>query len=146
MNYAGMIMLDTANGVGLRSTLFVSGCRHHCEGCFNSQAWDFNYGEPYTEEVQNTFLNSIKNHIAGISILGGEPFEPENQETVLNLVKQFKTRYPDKNIWIYTGFLYEDIKDNKILDYIDILVDGPFKIKEKDLTLAFRGSKKSKDH
>ncbi len=150
MNYATIKKNDIANGEGVRVSLFVSGCRHHCKNCFNKEAWDFGYGAPYTEEIENEILGALKpGFVSGLSLLGGEPFEPENQETVLSLVKKVKERMPDKNIWCYTGFLFENIRDGKVgeprvaselLSHIDVLVDGKFVEELKDLSLMFRGS------
>lgn len=150
MNYATIKKNDIANGEGVRVSLFVSGCRHHCKNCFNREAWDFGYGAPYTEEIEQEILDALKPmYVAGLSLLGGEPFEPENQETVLSLVKKVKALYPEKNIWCYTGFLFENIRDgrvgdanvaNELLSHIDVLVDGRFVEEQKDLSLLFRGS------
>ena len=150
MNYATIKKNDIANGEGVRVSLFVSGCRHHCKNCFNKEAWDFAYGAPYTEEIENEILTALKpGYVSGLSLLGGEPFEPENQETVLSLVKKVKETMPEKNIWCYTGFLYENIRDgkvgdpvvaNELLSHIDVLVDGKFVEELKDLSLLFRGS------
>ena len=141
MNYATIKPCDIANGIGVRTSLFVSGCRQHCKGCFNKEAWDFSYGEPYTPETHNYLLSQISlPYIQGLSILGGDPFEPENLPTITQLCKEVKTLYPNKDIWVYTGYLYENIKHNEIFQYIDILVDGPFIEDLKDIRLKFRGS------
>lgn len=141
MNYATIKEYDIANGTGIRVSLFVSGCRNHCKGCFNKAAWDFNYGQPYTQETQQYILSQLTfPYNNGLSILGGDPFEPENLPTVTQLCKQAKQLYPDKDIWVYTGYLYEDIKHHEIFNYIDILVDGPFIEDLKDTRLQFRGS------
>ena len=150
MNYATIKKNDVANGEGVRVSLFVSGCRHHCKNCFNKEAWDFAYGAPYTEEIENEILTALKpRFVSGLSLLGGEPFEPENQEAVLSLVKKVKETMPEKNIWCYTGFLFENIQKgsvgdsavaNELLSYIDVLVDGKFVEELKDLSLLFRGS------
>ena len=151
MNYATIKKLDVANGRGLRVSLFVSGCTHHCKGCFNPEAWNFEYGEPFTEEVENQILEYLKpDYIQGLSLLGGEPFEPVNQKALVPFLRRFKAMYPDKNLWCYTGYDFEqDILTEKLgdwaitkemLSYIDILVDGEFKIDLKNPNLRFRGS------
>lgn len=143
MNYGRINKTDVANGPGVRVSLFVSGCRNRCKGCFNPETWDFNYGKEFTiktiEEIDNA-LNS--EHIAGLTILGGDPMEPENYNTVWYLCFLYKYLYPDKTIWIYTGYTYEyvSLKYPEILDYIDVLVDGPFIESKKDISLKFRGS------
>ena len=151
MYYADIKRIDVANGEGVRVSLFVSGCRHHCKDCFNPEAWDFKYGKEYTEDTEKQILEYLKlDHIAGLSLLGGDPLEPENQETVLKLVKKAKEIYPQKDIWCYTGctldgdILEGKYKDNPItqelIKNIDILVDGEFVAEQKDLKLKFRGS------
>ena len=141
MNYASIKMYDIANGPGCRVSLFVSGCRNNCPGCFNKVAQDFNFGEKYTKETESHILSALGDkHISGLSILGGEPFEPENQKDILNLCVNAKKMYPDKDIWIWTGLEWEDINNLLIFDYIDVLVDGPFLNDMKDLSLAYRGS------
>ena len=152
MNYAGLFFVDTANGVGLRTNLFVSGCTHHCEGCFNRDTWDFNYGQEYTKETEDKIIESLKpNHIAGLTILGGEPMELANQQAVRNLVERVRQECPHSTIWIYSGYTYEELTDisNKrcysddtdvILSNIDILVDGEFILAEKNLSHRFKGS------
>lgn len=142
MRYGKINTVDIANGPGVRVSLFVSGCRNRCKGCFNPETWSFDYGEPYTLWTGEEILDALNpKYITGLSILGGDPFEPENIETVTDLCRMVKKFFPDKTIWIYTGYLYEDLKDLEIIDYIDVLVDGPFIESEKDLRLAFRGSK-----
>lgn len=152
MNYGTIKNYDIANGTGVRVSLFVSGCRHHCKGCFNSETWDFNYGNPYTKEVEAEILEALKPaYIQGFSLLGGEPFEPENQKELAGLLQKIKESYPEKNVWCYTGYLYDvDLipggkvyteYTDKMLAYIDTLVDGEFIEAEKDLTLEFRGSR-----
>ncbi len=152
MKYANIKYCDIANGLGVRTSLFVSGCTHRCDGCFNEEAWDFNYGEEFTDEVIETILESCApSHINGLTLLGGEPMELNNQRGLLPLVKRFKERFPDKDIWCYTGFTYEkDILDaqgrahcevtDELLSGIDILVDGRFDQDQYDISLAFRGS------
>lgn len=142
MRYGKINTVDIANGPGVRVSLFVSGCRNRCKGCFNPETWSFDYGEPYTLWTGEEILDALNpKYIAGLSILGGDPFEPENLDTVTDLCRMVKKFFPDKTIWIYTGYLYEDFKDLEIMEYIDVLVDGPFIECEKDLRLAFRGSK-----
>ena len=141
MNYASIKMYDIANGPGCRVSLFVSGCRNNCPGCFNKDAQDFNFGENYTKETESHILSALGNeHISGLSILGGEPFEPENQKDILSLCVNGKKMYPNKDIWVWTGLEWEDINGLLIFDYIDVLIDGPFLNDMKDLSLAYRGS------
>ena len=143
MHYAGMNKCDTANGNGVRVTLFVSGCPHHCKNCFNPEAWDYQYGQLYTNEVQEELLDACKlSYIAGLTMLGGEPLAPQNVPVVLRLCKEFRKRFPDKNIWMWTGYVYENLTDEQkaVADLVDVLVDGPFIDELKDLSLKFRGS------
>ena len=150
MNYAEIKYNDIANGVGVRVSIFVSGCTHRCKNCFNSVAWDFNYGKPFTDKVKEQILDSCsEEYIAGISLLGGEPFEPENQVALVELLKEIKQRLPQKTVWCYTGFLFENIVNGKVgekavatemLKYIDVLVDGKFIEELKSPDLIFRGS------
>ena len=151
MNYADIKRVDVANGEGVRVSLFVSGCNHHCKGCFNECAWDFNYGNKFTDENINEVINYLDHdHIEGLTLLGGEPLEYINQEGILPLVKRVKERFPNKNIWCYTGFDFEkDVvekmsKNNEttkeLLKYIDVMVDGKFEEDKKNLKLKFRGS------
>ena len=155
MNYADIKKIDVANGKGVRVSLFVSGCNHHCKGCFNQCAWDFNYGKKFTEKEEQQIIDYMNHdYISGLSLLGGEPLEPKNQEGLLPLVKKVKEKFPDKNIWCYTGFDFEkDVvgkmaKNNEttreLLKYIDIIVDGKFEEDKKDLKLQFRGSSNQK--
>ena len=151
MNYANIKKYDIADGPGVRVSLFVSGCRHHCKGCFNSEAWDFEYGRPYTAETEAEILEALKpGYIAGLTLLGGGPFEPENQAELVKLLRKVRETYPEKSIWSYTGFVYDkdlvpggraytDVTD-EMLSYLDVLVDGPFVEELKDITLQFRGS------
>ena len=151
MNYATIKNLDIANGPGLRVSLFVSGCTHHCKGCFNPEAWDFNYGQPFTQETEEKIFQLLSNsHIRGLSLLGGEPFEPANQAALLPFLRRFKAKFPQKDLWCYSGYNFE--KDmltgnlgpweitKEILSYIDILVDGEFVLELKNPNLRFRGS------
>lgn len=141
MRYGKINKTDIANGPGVRVSLFVSGCRNHCKGCFNPETWTFDYGEAFTLRTVDEILKALdKPYISGLSILGGEPFEPENVGTVFDLCRQVKSRFPDKTIWIYTGYLYEKLEPI-LNDTIDALVDGPFIEAYKDITLKFKGSK-----
>ena len=151
MNYATIKPLDVANGEGIRVSLFVSGCTHHCPECFNSEAWDFNYGELYTEEVEEKVLTLLgKPMIQGLSLLGGEPFEPCNQRVLVGLLRKAKERYPEKTVWCYSGYVYDkELKapsrarcevTDEMLSMIDVLVDGRFEKDKKNLNLRFRGS------
>ena len=151
MNYATIKNCDIANGPGVRISLFVSGCTHRCKGCFNEVAWDFDYGQPFTQETIEEILNMLAPpHIAGITLLGGEPFEPQNQPALLDLLRQIKAKMPEKSIWAFSGYLFEkDILAGRLgpkeitpefVSYLDVLVDGPFILEKKDLMLRFRGS------
>lgn len=148
MNYAAIKKFDIANGVGVRVSLFVSGCRHKCKNCFNKEAWDFNYGNPMTKEVEEEILASCDHsHIEGLSLLGGEPFEKENRAGLISLVSRFKQRFPEKTIWCYTGFILDsellaDGSDDimQLLSYIDVIVDGRYIEEKKSASLLFRGS------
>ena len=144
MNYAALKKFDIANGPGVRVSLFVSGCRHHCKNCFNREAWDFNFGKPFTEETEEEILVELdKEYITGLSLLGGEPFEPENRTALTELLKNAKKRNPQKQIWCYTGFEFEKLTDPtalKMLSLIDVLVDGKFVEELKSPDLIFRGS------
>ena len=151
MRYATIKKHDIANGPGVRVSLFVSGCNHHCKGCFNEEAWDFNYGSTFTQETIDEILEALApNHIRGLTLLGGEPLEFVNQKGLLPLIEQVKERYPQKTIWCYTGYDYE--KDvicdmmkrwpvtKELFRHFDVLVDGKFEIDKLDLKLRFRGS------
>ena len=151
MNFAAIKKHDIANGVGVRVSLFVSGCTHRCKGCFNAEAWDFAYGQPFTEEAQRDVLAAVgKDYIAGLSLLGGEPFEPQNQRALLPLLRAFRARFPQKTVWRYTGYTLDaDLvpggrayceATDEMLAGIDVLVDGEFVEEKKDLKLRFRGS------
>ena len=150
MNYATIKNCDIANGPGVRISLFVSGCTHHCKGCFNEVAWDFDYGEPFTQQTIRTILDMMKpGYIKGLTLLGGEPFEPQNQGPIVELLRQVKKAYPQKSIWAFSGYLYEKITSHTLgdwavtqefLSYLDVLVDGPFVEEKKNLALRFRGS------
>ena len=152
MNYATIKKRDIANGIGVRVSLFVSGCTHHCKNCFNKETWDFSYGEPFTQDTVNLILDYLApDYVNGLSLLGGEPFEAQNQGALLELLRQAKAHYPQKDVWCYTGYLYDKdlLKDSRarceytdeMLSYIDILVDGPYIEAQKDISLQFRGSK-----
>ncbi len=152
MNVAEIKTNDIANGEGVRTSLFVSGCKHHCPDCFNYMTWDFQYGKPFTSETAEYIIKSSEpNWIAGLSVLGGEPFEPENQKPLLDFIKEFKKALPNKNIWCYSGFTFEEITGKtpsraftensaELLKNIDILVDGRFIKEQKNISLKFRGS------
>jgi len=143
MNYANIKQFDIANGVGVRTSLFVSGCNIHCPGCFNKEAWDFDFGNPFTCETMDYILNTLKpNYIDGLSILGGEPFAYKNLKTVYEIIKKVKEVYPKKDIWIWSGYTFEFLKEYYayIFELVDVLVDGPFMVDKKDITLRFRGS------
>jgi len=142
MNYAGIIYNDIANGPGVRVSLFVSGCRNHCPGCFNPETWDFDYGDPFTAEIEAEIVEALRpSWIQGLSILGGDPMEPENQEVLLPFVRRLRAEFPTKDIWLYTGYRLEDVSGSPMLPYVDVIVDGPFLIDQKDVGLAFRGSR-----
>lgn len=151
MNYATIKNCDIANGPGVRVSLFVSGCTHHCKGCFNEIAWDFEYGQPFTQQTIEQILEMLKpDYIKGITLLGGEPFEPQNQPALVELLRQVKAVYPEKSIWAYSGYLLDrDMLSGRLgdsaitrefLGYLDVLVDGPFIQEQKNLSLRFRGS------
>lgn len=151
MNYGEIKKFDIANGLGVRVSLFVSGCRHRCPNCFNSATWDFGFGKPFTKETEDEIIDALSpDYIAGFSLLGGEPFEPENQKVLLPLLKRIKQTYPSKNIWCYTGFTFDkELNGNSranthitkdMLSQIDVLVDGRFIEDLKDISLKFRGS------
>ncbi len=151
MHYGTIKQCDIANGEGVRTSLFVSGCTHHCPGCFQPETWDFSYGDEYTDQVEEEILQSLEpGYVDGITILGGEPMEPENQRVLVGLLEKVKLRFPEKDVWLFTGDTLEDLQDQgsprhtevteKLLSLVDVLVDGPFREDEKDITLRFRGS------
>lgn len=151
MYYGEIKKCDIANGEGVRVSLFVSGCTHHCPGCFNEATWDFHYGKEFTEETEKELLDALEpSYINGLSLLGGEPFEPENQKALVPFLRKVKERYPEKNIWCYSGYLYDSqlLSESRarceytdeMLSMIDVLVDGRFVESLKDITLVFRGS------
>ena len=151
MNYATIKNCDIANGPGVRVSLFVSGCTHRCPGCFNEVAWDFDYGEPFTDDTIQTIVDMLRpGYIRGLTLLGGEPFEPQNQPEVVRLLRRVKAELPEKSIWAFSGYLFDrDILPGRLgdpditrefLSYLDVLVDGPFVEAKKNLSLRFRGS------
>ena len=151
MNYSDIKECDVANGVGVRTSLFVSGCRHHCADCFNPETWDFNAGKAFGPEAQEQILHSLEpDYVQGLSVLGGEPLEPQNQTTLAPFLEHVRAELPCKSIWLWTGFVWEDLVGGtsrahtaelgRILDCLDVLVDGPFVLERKDLLLRFRGS------
>ncbi len=151
MYYGEIKKNDVANGIGIRVTLFVSGCTHRCKGCFNEATWDFSYGNPFTEETEEEILSALSpDYVAGFTLLGGEPFEPQNQKAIAPLLEKIKERYPHKTIWCFTGYVLEkDLLNpsrarcehtDKMLSLIDVLIDGPFIEAQRNLTLKFRGS------
>ena len=151
MNYANIKDFDIANGPGIRISLFVSGCTHHCKGCFNREAWDFDYGQPFTQQTIDHIIQLLSPaYVRGLTLLGGEPFEPQNQNTIVELLRRVKKEYPQKSIWAFSGYLFDkDILSGRLgdweitkeyLSYLDVLVDGPFVESKKNLSLRFRGS------
>ena len=159
MNYGSIKKTDIANGIGVRVTLFVSGCTHHCEGCFNPETWNFQYGEVFDEKAEDEVVKALApSFIKGLTLLGGEPMEPQNQKALLPFVKKIKNLYPEKDIWCYTGYTLEcDLlgkttdgegrtgrakceETEELLSYIDVLVDGEFVLAKKDIRLKYRGS------
>lgn len=151
MNYAEIKSCDIANGPGVRVSLFVSGCTHHCKGCFNSIAWDFDYGKPFTEDTIREILGLLRpSYIRGLTLLGGEPFEPQNQKPIVELLRRVHQELPEKSIWAFSGYLFDrDILPGRLgdpevtreyLSYLDVIVDGPFIEEKKNISLRFRGS------
>ena len=148
MNYADIRPIDVANGPGVRVSLFVSGCPHRCPGCFNPETWDFQYGQGFGEEQVRSILDLLRpGYIRGLTLLGGEPMAPANQPEVLSLVRRVRQELPGRDIWCYTGYLFENLAAGKVgnygralLEQLDVLVDGPFVIAQKNLGLRFRGS------
>ncbi len=153
MHYATIKWYDIANGEGVRISLFVSGCTHRCKNCFNQVAWDFSYGQPFDEEIQDKIVKELgSSYIAGLSLLGGEPFEPQNQVALLPFVRRVRETYPNKSIWCYTGFVLDEkkgelqeksknvVQTKELLSLIDVLVDGAYIEELKDIRLKFRGS------
>lgn len=151
MNYADIKQYDIANGDGVRVSLFVSGCTHHCKGCFNREAWDFSYGKPFTEAEIDRIIEYLRpDYVKGLSLLGGEPMEPQNQEVLLPLLRKVRDIFPQKDVWCYSGYLFdrdilgrmcrESDVTREMIGYIDILVDGEFILERKNLKINFRGS------
>ena len=151
MNYCNIKNCDIANGTGVRVTLFVSGCRNHCKGCFQKETWDFSYGEEFTKETEDKILEMLApDYISGLTLLGGEPFEEENQRALLPFARRVREIYPDKSIWAFSGYTLEEILTEgmrpncevtrELMTYIDILVDGRFEEAKKNISLKFRGS------
>ena len=152
MYYGNIKEYDIADGPGVRVSLFVSGCRHHCKGCFNAETWNFSYGQPYTKETEDHIISLLQSdYIQGLTLLGGEPFEPVNQVELVKLLRRVRQECPKKDVWCYTGFIYDEDfvpggrahceVTEEMLSYLDVLVDGPFIEEQKDITLLFRGSK-----
>ena len=151
MHYGEIKNCDIANGVGVRVSLFVSGCKNHCEGCFQPETWDFNYGNDFTEETEERILEMLApDYICGLTVLGGEPFEPENQRVLVDFLRKVRRKYPEKSIWCFTGFTLEMLETEgthchceateEMLSMIDVLVDGRFDKNKKNISLRFRGS------
>ena len=141
MYYGAIKKLDIANGPGVRVSVFVSGCRNHCHGCFNPETWNFTYGKEFTDKTLRELMEALDHpNVSGISILGGDPFEPENMSCVLDICKKVKACKPDKSIWVWTGYEFDELKELPIMRYIDVLVDGRFEESKKDLRLKWRGS------
>ena len=151
MNYATIKPRDIANGPGVRVSLFVSGCTHRCPGCFNEEAWDFDYGQPFDQSTIDEILGLLQpDYVQGLTLLGGEPFDPRNQPAIVELLRQIKAKYPQKSIWAFSGYLFDRATlpgrlgdptiTREYLSYLDVLVDGPFIQSRKNLTLRFRGS------
>ena len=151
MKYAEIKKTDIANGTGVRVSLFVSGCTHHCKGCFNAQAWDFDYGKEFTAETEKELFQALQpDFITGLTLLGGEPFEPDNQRCLVPFLKKVRAEYPTKTIWCYTGYMLDKelLKESRarcevtdeMLTLLDVLVDGEFILEKKDISLRFRGS------
>lgn len=150
MNYCNIKKFDIADGTGVRVSLFVSGCTHHCKGCFQPETWDFDYGQKFCEETENEIINALSpDYIDGLTVLGGEPMEIQNQKALLPFLKKVKLLYPEKSIWIYSGYTFEELTGDsrskceetaEILSLTDVLVDGEFMLDKKNISLKFRGS------
>ena len=145
MNYATIKKCDIADGEGVRVSLFVSGCTHHCKGCFQPETWNFDYGEPFDETVEAEVLKALEpDYIAGLTLLGGEPMESENAKRLYPFIKRVCATYPSKNVWCYSGYLFEELVEREecrqLLEFVDVLVDGEFVEEKKNISLRFRGS------
>lgn len=150
MNYGAIKKCDIANGVGVRTVLFVSGCTHHCKGCFQPETWNFDYGERYTKATEDEIIESLRpDYVDGITLLGGEPFEPENQRELVKLLRRIKKELPQKTVWSFSGYTYEELTGdsravcevtNEMLSMLDVLVDGEFVEAKRNISLRFRGS------
>lgn len=150
MNYGAIKKCDIANGVGVRTVLFVSGCTHHCKGCFQPETWNFDYGERYTKQTEDEIIESLRpDYVDGITLLGGEPFEPENQRELVKLLRRIKKELPQKTVWSFSGYTYEELTGdsravcevtNEMLSMLDVLVDGEFVEAKRNISLRFRGS------
>lgn len=150
MNYGAIKKCDIANGMGVRTVLFVSGCTHHCKGCFQPETWNFDYGERYTKETEDEIIESLRpDYVDGITLLGGEPFEPENQRELVKLLRRIKKELPQKTVWSFSGYTYEELTGdsravcevtNEMLSMLDVLVDGEFVEAKRNISLRFRGS------
>lgn len=150
MRYGNIKPVDIADGIGVRVSLFVSGCTHHCEGCFNPETWNFDYGEPYTQETEDKIISLLnRGFIRGLTLLGGEPFEPENQRELVKLLRRVRRELPEKDIWSYSGYTFEELTGesrarcevtDEMLSLLDVLVDGEFVLAKRNLMLRFRGS------
>ena len=142
MNYGAIKTVDVANGPGVRVSLFVSGCRNRCPGCFQPETWDFGYGRPFTKETEDQIIEALRpSWIQGLTVLGGDPMEPENEEALVPFLERVFRECPGKDIWVYSGYTYEELKGRELLYHCDVLVDGPFVEAQKDAGLAFRGSR-----
>ncbi|MBR6418873.1 MAG: anaerobic ribonucleoside-triphosphate reductase activating protein [Oscillospiraceae bacterium] len=150
MRYGNIKPVDIADGIGVRVSLFVSGCTHHCEGCFNPETWNFNYGELYTQETEDKIISLLRpGYIRGLTLLGGEPFEPENQRELVKLLRRVRRELPEKDIWSYSGYTFEELTGesrarcevtDEMISLLDVLVDGEFVLAKRNLMLRFRGS------
>jgi len=142
VNYCGLNKNDIANGEGVRVSLFVSGCRNHCKGCQNPETWDFSYGQPFTKKTEDEIIEALRpSWIQGLSVLGGEPCEEENECVLIPFLKRVKRECPNSDTWLFSGYTYEMLQGSEILQYVDVLVDGPFLLEQKNISLQFRGSR-----